>query len=165
MSIRSIIWQTKSSKKQQKIYCLQHGPGVLGKAELNCSWAGSSEGHPEIPGKGNCIWAGLSGKIFFKRPYLVEEKGSENKMIFFVTAKQKKPTKIHEEEDAWEVHAAFGGFVSWTKIILKPWPFFLSAQGPYARSRKSSEHVHWRITESENLRVTKSASLKRKKEN
>ena len=30
----------------------------------------------------------------------MEEKGLENKMIFFVTAKQKKPTKIHEEEDA-----------------------------------------------------------------
>lgn len=37
----------------------------------------------------------------------MEEKGSENRMIFFVTAKQKKPTKSHEEKDAREVRAAF----------------------------------------------------------
>lgn len=82
-------------------------------------------------------------------------------MIFFVTAKQKKPTKIHEEERCLRSTCCIWGFVSWTKIILKPWPFFSVCSKSYADPAKAANRA--RITESENLRVTKSASLKRKK--
>lgn len=41
---------------------------ALGKPELTHSLAGSDEGHPRRPGKGNHARTVLSGKIFFKRP-------------------------------------------------------------------------------------------------
>lgn len=137
---------------------------ALGEPELTQNWAESSE---DIQGDQarETMCDRVVRKAIFQEALTCRREGFGDQEDFsgeqqytrgqqsFMTAKMPENYVSH-----------LGTFVAWAKIILKPWPFFLAPQGPCTRSCRDSKHVHWRVTESENLRVTqKSAQLKRNK--
>lgn len=135
---------SKSSKKQRKVKCPELPWGSL--CLLIAGWEAMKDVQRDS-GKGDHVWAELSGEIFSKSLTYGRE-GFGNQDDFSVWQQYRRGQQNFMTMRMFENYVLhLGTFASWAEMILKRWPVFLAPPDPHTRSCRSSEHVHWRTSE------------------